>query len=1096
MRSITRPVLAAITTAMFLSVLALDPNSLSANSCPNGYERRDPVAIAREFQPQLSDRAAALIREREGSSICTFRHLPESAMEIKERNEDPGRANVPAGVLRRAVEQKQKMIDAGTQSRVPSATAATASGSAAAPAGSPQAASVEAAQQKVANAPGNWKPYGKGPEVSRPEYPGAYLDGIPVVAGRVDSFAYDSVAKRLFAAVTYAGVWMSEAKDGDVGTLGDKWVAIGDGLPTLINSAVAWTQAKGGRVLTLTGEHTQGGNTYVGLGGYWSDDLGKTWHRSLGLPDGAGAARLAVDLSNPMIIYAATHKGLFRSTNAGDSFVNVRLPVSATCAGVVQDAGPCQLANIVTDVAIRQPGGSDSSGAGTTCHLNGCSVIAAVGYRAGNKIAYLDGTPQSPGNGLYRSETGEPGTWVKLNPASLNPGDTGGMAPVGFTPPARIGRVEMSTADGPQQNHNYLYAIVQDAVLLNKGIPAIDLPTDTPEPSVPLDCSGFPPDDRRFICETITAGLSPTTINGVYVSPDFGDTWIRLADDLELTYNPSTGSTLAWVVPLGIGPGVQAWYDLWIKPDPTQAVGGVPSRLAFGMEEIWKNRLNIPITGLEQTTNDFRVFGTYFAGTTCLFLVGRIGPGTPVCPTYDGVINGTTTHPDQHDGIFIPDDKRGGVWLFAGNDGGAYKQYSGDPITDDFANNKWGSGINQDFYTLFNYGISVAKDGTVWYGLQDNASGKIEKEGGPQIRTYVGDGVYTAVDPNNSKVAYLQTPELAIVRTIDGGVSTTSISPDDAAGAAHFLSPFRMDPRDPEHLVAAGTKVAEILKASTGGHSDWKTVFELGKDPVTETEHQSRSLALAVDGDAVYAGWCGPCNVLRAYARGGDDGTDLFQRGIATNVGGSKPAKKGTANGWHQASMKGLPNRYIYNIAIDPKDPRTVYVVLGNYSTTRWLDAPQYEDKNPNIGKGHVFKSTDAGEHFKDISGNLPDVITTAVIQAGNQLIIGTDIGAFISSDLQGSLWAPLGSLPNVPINELVLDPAHPNRVFAATWGRGVQTYTLYESASVLPSSQRRPPAEPKPRLPATGVGGADVGLVLLLLAAATARFNRKRRLV
>jgi hypothetical protein len=1087
---LTRPVLAGTTAALFVATLALPQHVPVAGACPAGYERRDPIAIAREFQPQLSERAAAQIRSRVGDSICAWRKLPESLTEINERNEDPGRANLPAGALRRAVEQKQLMLKAGLQGKVANA------------APPPNQTAIEAAQQaKVANAPGRWKEYGKGAQVSDQAYADGSRDGIPEVAGRVDSFAYDPAGKRLFAAVTYAGVWMSEAKDGDVGTLGDRWVPIGDSLPTLINSAVAWTPAKGGRVLTLTGEHTQGGNTYVGLGGYWSDDLGKTWHHSAGLPDGTGAARLAVDQSNPLIIYAATHRGLFRSTNGGDSFVNVRLPVSEECMGVVESDGPCQLANIVTEVTIRQPGGVGAAGLSTTeCDAKGCTVLAAVGYKAGNKIAYLDGKLQSPGNGLYRSDTGEPGTFTKLNPLSANPGDTGGLIPFGFTPQARIGRVEMSAAEGPQQDHNYVYAIVQDAVLLNHGVPVLDLPTDGAPPPLPLNCDQVPDGDPRFVCETVAAGYSPTSINGVYVSPDFGDTWVRLADDLELTYNLATGSSLAGVVALGIGPGVQAWYDLWIKPDPTQAVAGIPTRVLFGMEEVWKNNLNIPVTGLEQTTNDFGVIGTYFAGETCLFLIGNIGPPTPVCPVYDGVINGTTTHPDQHDGIYVPDEQRGGVWVFAGNDGGVYKQYSGDPITDDFANNKWGKGVNQDFYTLFNYGISVAKDGVVYYGLQDNASGKIEGEGGRQVRTYVGDGVYTAVDPNNSKIAYVMTPELAMNRTTDGGLTHTGIAPDLAAGEAHFLSPFRMDPRDPNHLVAAGTKVAELLTAETFDPFDestgaWTTVFDLGIDPVTETPHQTRSLALAVDGDAVYAGWCGPCNVLRAFARGGPPGTDLFQRGLATNVGGNAPPKKGTEAGWHQASAKGLPNRYIYDIEIDPKDPRTVYVVLGDYSTTRWLEAPQYEDKNKNIGSGSVFKSTDAGENFVNISGNLPDVISTAVIKAGEQLIVGTDIGAFISSDLKGSLWAPLGNLPNVPINELVLDPANPKRVFAATWGRGVQTYTLGAVQPAVLGGRSPAPAAPRPHLPATGVGGTDAGLVLLAAAAVLARFMRLRRL-
>ena len=37
-------------------------------------------------------------------------------------------------------------------------------------------------------------------------------------------------------------------------------------------------------------------------------------------------------------------------------------------------------------------------------------------------------------------------------------------------------------------------------------------------------------------------------------------------------------------------------------------------------------------------------------------------------------IPGTTTHPDQHAGLFVPDGL-GGVTLFAGNDGGVYKQH-------------------------------------------------------------------------------------------------------------------------------------------------------------------------------------------------------------------------------------------------------------------------------------------------------------------------------------------------------------------------------------------------------------------------------------
>ncbi|MEQ1438422.1 hypothetical protein AAG565_03575 [Fontimonas sp. SYSU GA230001] len=1016
---------------------------LGAADCPAGYEQADPVAVAAKMNPGFARSQQGEIRRQFGERICAWRKLPASFAEkqIEARDIAGMRGLPPPGALRQAVEQK---------------------------------AALKLNQAKVANAVGQWAEYGSGPQVSDPAYPDGANDGIPEVAGRADNFAYDPVAQRLFVAIGNGGIWMSQAVGGDVGTLGDQWVSIGDRLPTLVTSAVAWTPARGGRVLALTGEHVQGGNTYVGLGAYWSDDLGQTWHHASGVPDGTNASRLAVDPSNPDIVYAATGMGLFRSEDAGASYRNVALPVSAECAGVT-GLGPCQLANFVTDVVVKEPGGVTDQ----QCSAEGCPVLAAVGFRSG-ALPYADGRPQSPGNGLYRSDTGKPGTFARVGTATGQiQSASGGLVPVGFAPQARIGRIELGHAIGPAQDHNYVYAIVQDAVLLNGGVPVLDLPTDDGLPSLPLDCEVLPEGDPQFVCELATQGFSPTSINGVYVSPDFGDTWIRLADDVELTYaGITTGSSLAAVVALGIGPGVQAWYDLWIKPDPTAAdpLLGAPTRVAFGMEEIWKNRVNAPVTGLEQTPNDFKVIGTYFAGNTCLFLLGNIDlagllglpvpNGPPVCPFRDGLVtNITTTHPDQHDGIFIPDEQRGGVWLFAGNDGGVYKQYSANTLSDDLDNTKWGSGANRGFYTLMNYGISVARDGTVYYGLQDNASGKIEPDTRRQLRIYVGDGMWTAVDPDNSDIAYYQTPGLALVRTTDGGKSNDYIDDFDV-GSAHFLSPFRMDPRDANHLVAAGTKVAETLDASTG--ANWTTVFDLGTNEATGGTFQSRG-ALEVEGDAVYVGACAPCNITASGAQ--------FQNRLATNVGGSKPPKKGTSDGWHVASANGLPNRYIYDIEADPTDPRTVYVVLGGYSTARWLPDGQYLDSNPNRGSGRVFKSTDAGETFVDISGDLPDVITTAIVKRGEQLIVGTDIGVFISSDLQGSAWAPLGDLPSVPVNQLVLKPGDDRKLFAATFGRGVQVYDFAKATDGGGSTGGRAPD-------AGRFGGAmPAGGLLLLLA-------------
>lgn len=1016
-----------------------DPSGASA--CPAGYVARDPLDVSRELNPAYARDHAEAIRKQFGSRICVSPNLPESLFEIGATRRDKAQvAGRPLNGLRAAIEQKEAM---------------------------------KPMQAKLANAAGEWTEYGQGPQVSDPAFPAGNTDGIPEVAGRVDNFAYDPVAKRLFAAVGNGGIWMSEAVDGDVGTLGDLWTPIGDKLPSLVNSAVAWTPAEGGRLIVLTGEHTMGGNSYVGLGVYWSDDLGATWNHASGVPDEALAFKLAVDSSNPKLIYAATGKGLFRSEDAGETFVNVRLPVSAECAGV-ETLGPCQFASFVTDVVVKEPGGANNFACGT----DGCPVLAAVGYRAG-AIPYVDGTLQSPGNGLYRSDSGKPDSFTKLGGASPS-----GLLPFGFAQPERIGRVELGAATGPNQNHDYVFAIVQDAVLFNGGVPLLDITIGQEfDPATLCVITG----PISSICEFLIGGVSgATTFNGLYVSSDFGSSWTRLLDDAGLYANAvPAGSSLAAVIALGVGPGVQSWYDMWVKPDPTASLAGAPTRVTFGLEELWVNRLPLPPIGLvENTPIGWNVFGAYFAGETCLFLIGNLGlpGGAPVCPGYDGLINGTTTHPDQHDGIYIPDDN-GGVWLFVGNDGGVYKQHIGGP-TDSLRNDRWGRGSNQGFYTLMNYGIAVANDGTVYYGLQDNTSGKIEPDTRRQVRIYIGDGMWAAVHPENSQIAYYQTPGLALVRTTDGGANYSYIDSFDV-GTAQFLSPFVMDPTDPEHLVAAGTKVAETSDASTD--ATWTTVFDLGTDELSGAVRQTRQRPLAVQGDNIYVGFCGPCNLVGSDAQ--------FQRGIATNVGGDKPPQRGTSDGWHFAKAEGLPNRYIYEIAIDPADPKTIWVVLGGYSTARWAPPGQYLDENVALGEGSVYKSTDAGETFVNVSGNLPETIVTAIVKRRDQLIVGTDIGVFISSDLDGREWAPLGNLPAVPVNQLVLKPDDDTQLFASTFGRGVQHYELTDLPGGGGSSGGGSSGGGSSGGGDQGRFGGSTGFALLSLLGLVSILRRRRRL-
>jgi hypothetical protein len=636
---------------------------------------------------------------------------------------------------------------------------------------------------------GQWKPYGNAPvETGRTEYDttgGSTQQGLGDVAGRVSSVAR-ATDGTLYAASANGGIFRSTDEAGS-------WTAISDTLPTQITSGVAWSSAGGGTLIALTGDNAFGGSSLGGLGVYRSTDEGKTWTHATGVPDGLLGFKLVVDPTDPAKVYAATGGGLFRSTDAGKSFTNVVLPTGKNapagtpdCSGKAPTVKDCFLANMVTDVVVQ--GAANSASAGGTPG----AVVAAVGWRAGRK-KNVDGSLQSPGNGVYRSATGAPGTFTNLDIAG-HVTTTEGLSQ------AQLGRFALATADGPAQDHRILYGIISDAVKFNGGAAGIDV-NDLTGQAVP----------------------NSDVLNGVYVSTDFGSTWKLLEGSTTIDADLTSGSALApptcKAPVIGYCPGVQGWYNLWVGVDPTkQTVAGVPTRVAFGLEEVWMSdqTLNLPLDGT--TPQKFGVIGRYFAGSTCTLLTAT--NGLPVCPAAQGgTIPKTTTHPDQHASLFIP-RPGGGVTLLVGNDGGVYKQ-TVDGSTP-FGNDGWGTGANKGMHTTLPYDVAMAKDGTTYAGLQDNGEMKIDPDG----RAYTifgGDGFFSAVDPDHSEIAYEEYTNGGVSVTKDGGKTWKSIDP--GLTSAQFATPFEMDPADANHLIIGGRDIQERLGGPDGS---WAKVYDLG----------------------------------------------------------------------------------------------------------------------------------------------------------------------------------------------------------------------------------------------------------------------------
>ena len=168
-------------------------------------------------------------------------------------------------------------------------------------------------------------------------------------------------------------------------------------------------------------------------------------------------------------------------------------------------------------------------------------------------------------------------------------------------------------------------------------------------------------------------------------------------------------------------------------------------------------------------------------------------------------------------------------------------------------------------------------------------------------------------------------------------------------------------------------------------------------------------MSSADGGKVIYAAW---------VAGDGNPGPS-FASGIATNYGGT----------WHQVDTTGLPNRYIAGVTMDPANPAHAYAVYNGYSR-RFI---------PGGGVGHVFETTNGGRSWTDISGNLPDIASDALVLDHGSLALATDQGVFTAAEGQGgsTRWSRLGSgLPNAAVDDLTAGPG--GYIYAATHGRGV----------------------------------------------------------
>jgi len=166
--------------------------------------------------------------------------------------------------------------------------------------------------------------------------PSAWVAAGPYnVGGRLTDVVADPTnPSRVYAAAAAGGVFRSN-------DMGSTWTALFDGETTLSMGALALDPSDPQTIYAGTGEPNAAGDNYAGDGFYRSTDEGDTWV-NLGLEESGTIGDIAIDPTNPDRIFVAAtghlyttgpHRGLYRSTDGGSSWSNVLFENDST--GVV-----------------------------------------------------------------------------------------------------------------------------------------------------------------------------------------------------------------------------------------------------------------------------------------------------------------------------------------------------------------------------------------------------------------------------------------------------------------------------------------------------------------------------------------------------------------------------------------------------------------------------------------------------------------------------------------------------------------------------------------------------------------------------------------
>jgi hypothetical protein len=299
------------------------------------------------------------------------------------------------------------------------------------------------------------------------------------------------------------------------------------------------------------------------------------------------------------------------------------------------------------------------------------------------------------------------------------------------------------------------------------------------------------------------------------------------------------------------------------------------------------------------------------------------------------------------------------------------------------------------------------QDHDSWKGPSNGPTGRISLEN--WVTVGPGDGMYNVVDPTDSRWVYNTREQGQMGRMDQRSGLRTSIAPTRPPGQPrlrfNWIAPIALSPHNPRILYAG----AQVLFRSLDRGDHWEEI-----SPDLTTNDATRT--------GLNVPYCTITTISESPLAAGLIwvGTDDGKVWVTRNHGGQ----------WTEvtpavAAAGGPTDRWVSRVFASTFEPGTAFVAKNGFRN---------DDFTP-----YLYKTTDYGQTFAPITANLPPGAVNVIVQDRknrNLLVVGTDIGVFVSID-GGSSWARLkANLPTVAVSDLLIHPRE-NDLVVGTYGRG-----------------------------------------------------------